>query len=143
MTHADKAAELVLGARNADYGNPHPDFAGIALMWSGLLNTILSRQITAVEVALMMTALKLRREAHKHKDDNLIDAIGYLTCAEWIIAGQKPSPELHAAEHTIAELRQCIEDVAAGTRMICSSCKRSLPCTCEHRPSNDTPVTLK
>jgi hypothetical protein len=38
----------------------------------------------------MMTALKLRREAHKAKPDNLIDAHGYLLCAEWMATGKKP-----------------------------------------------------
>ena len=122
-THADKAAELVLGSRNADYGNPHPDFAGIALMWSGLLNTKLNAQITAVEVGLMMTALKLRRQAHKPKADNLDDAHGYLLCIEWIESGQRPVPEAET-------LRQCVEDVAVGTRLSCSKCGKTLPCTC-------------
>jgi hypothetical protein len=38
----------------------------------------------------MMTALKLRREAHKPKPDNIIDAHGYLLCAEWMQTGIKP-----------------------------------------------------
>ena len=127
MTHADKASELVLGDRNADYGNPHPDFAGIALMWSGLLNTILSRHLTAQDVALMMTALKLRREAHKHKDDNLIDAHGYLICAEWIIKGERPAPKSE-------QLWQTIEDVATGARLTCPTCGKNLPCLCDKTP---------
>lgn len=124
-THADAGARAVLGARNDDYGNPHPDFAGIALMWSGLLNTALSRQITAVEVGLMMAALKLRRHAHKPKDDNLIDAHGYLTCIEWIERGQRPEPEADG-------LRQCVEDVATGARLNCPTCGKIQPCMCGH-----------
>jgi len=125
MTHADKAADLVLGSRNADYGSPHPDFAGIALMWSGLLNTKLKEQLTAVEVGLMMTALKLRRHAHKPKDDNLVDAHGYLTCIEWIETGQRPTPQAHA-------LAEAVEDVACGTRLTCPKCERLQPCMCPH-----------
>ena len=37
-THADLAAKLVLGDRNADYGNPADDFERVSLMVSGLLN---------------------------------------------------------------------------------------------------------
>lgn len=130
MMHSDTAAKLVLGSRNADYGSPHPDFAGIALMWSGLLNTKLAAQITAVEVGLMMTALKLRRHAHKPKDDNLVDAHGYLDCIEWIETGARPSP---AIEAEIAEASSTLEDVCCGARLTCPRCAKSLPCMCEHK----------
>ncbi len=126
MTHSDTAAKLVLGSRNADYGSPHPDFAGIALMWSGLLNTKLSAQITAVEVGLMMAALKLRRHAHKPKDDNLVDAHGYLDCIEWIETGKRPEPEIDEAMATL-------EDVCCGARLTCPTCSKSMPCMCEHK----------
>lgn len=61
-------------------------------MWTGLLNSKLKPhlQITASDVALMMAALKLRRQAHRPKDDNLIDAHGYLMCIEWMQTGQRP-----------------------------------------------------
>lgn len=137
MTHADKAHELVIGDRNADYGSPHPDFAGIALMWSGLLNTKLNAQISAVEVGLMMAALKLRRHAHKPKDDNLIDAHGYLDCVEWIETGTRPSPESERLKaelrREIAEAAQTIEDIATGARLTCPKCDRTMPCMCEHK----------
>lgn len=129
MTHADTAAKLVLGARNADYGNPHADFAGIALMWSGLLNTKLRERITAEEVALMMTALKLRREAHKPKHDNIIDAHGYLLCHEWITTGERPTP---AAESHWAT----VEAVATGEALQCAECGKKMPCMCGHKHSN-------
>lgn len=129
-THADTAADLVLGPRNADYGSPHPDFSGIALMWSGLLNTVLSRQLTAQDVALMMTALKLRREAHKPKADNIVDAHGYLLCLEWINEGAQPLPKAH--EHA-----QTIEDIATGGRLNCARCGKVMPCMCEHAEADE------
>lgn len=92
MNNADKAAQLVLGDRNTDYGDPREDFEGIALMWSGLLNAKLASRIEPLDVAMMMTALKLRRQMHRPKDDNLIDAHGYLLTAEWIMKDKKPSP---------------------------------------------------
>lgn len=126
MTHADTAAELVLGDRNKDYGSPHPDFAGIALMWSGLLNTKLKEQLSAVEVGLMMTALKLRRHAHKPKADNLVDAHGYLLCVEWIESGARPSP-------AALDLAQTVEDVCTGARLTCPKCNELQPCLCGHQ----------
>jgi hypothetical protein len=38
----------------------------------------------------LMVALKLSRELHMHKPDNLIDCFGYLMLAEWIETGNKP-----------------------------------------------------
>jgi hypothetical protein len=91
MNHAQEAVRIITGDRNDSYGTPDQDFHGIALMWSGLLNTKLKTPITAEDVPLMMCALKLRREAHKSKHDNVIDAHGYLLCLEWMRTGQRPT----------------------------------------------------
>ena len=133
MTHADTASTLVLGDRNTDYGSPDADFAGVALMWSGLLNTKLKERITKEDVALMMVALKLRRQAHKPKDDNLVDAHGYLICAEWINRGAKPAPLAHKLEQQLLAANETIEAVATGARLTCQTCGNQLPCDCEHR----------
>lgn len=90
MTHADTATKLVLGDRNASYGNPAEDYAKVAKMWSGILHPILSRDITPREAILMMVLLKLSREVHAPKPDNIIDAHGYLLCYEWVKSGLKP-----------------------------------------------------
>lgn len=132
MTHADTAHRLVLGDRNAAYGNPHEDFAGTALMWTGLLNTVLKRPLTASDVALMMVALKLRRHAYKPKDDNLVDAHGYLTCLEWIERGERPAPATEG-------LWETIEDVATGTRLTCPTCQKPQPCLCAHATARTVP----
>lgn len=94
-------------------------------MWSGLLNTKLKEQLTPVEVGLMMAALKLRRHAHRAKDDNLVDAHGYLTCIEWIESGERPVPHAH-------KLAETVEDVACGTRLTCPKCGEFQPCLCPH-----------
>lgn len=89
-TYAQQAEDIVSGDRNESYGDPEEDFRGVGLMWTGLLQAKLApgASISSVDVALMMTALKLRREAHKPKADNLIDAHGYLICLERIRAQQ-------------------------------------------------------
>ncbi len=88
---SEAALDLILGDRNEAYGNPREDFEGIALMWTGLINAKLHRDITAEDVARMMVALKLRRDSHRPKDDNLIDAHGYLHCLSWIQTGLQPA----------------------------------------------------
>lgn len=123
MTHADTAHNLVLGDRNADYGDPAHDFAGVALIWSGLLGAKLRTPITASDVALMMAGLKLRRHAHRPKADNLVDAHGYLTCLEWIENCERPVPRAE-------QLQQTLEDVCTGARLHCPTCDRFKPCLC-------------
>lgn len=86
----DEAKRLVLGDRNQSYGNPANDYAKVAKLWSGLLHPILKRDITIEEAILMMVTLKLAREVHAHKRDNVVDAHGYLLCYEWARSGIKP-----------------------------------------------------
>jgi hypothetical protein len=90
MNNAQKAQELVFGDRNVSYGNPKDDYTKTAKMWSGLLHTKLKEEITAEEAILMMVALKLSRESFRHKEDNIVDAHGYLLCYDWALKGTKP-----------------------------------------------------
>ena len=72
----DEALQIVGIDRRAEYGDVEESFDAIALLWSG----ILGRETTGREVALCMMALKLVRESHLHKRDNLVDLIGYTLC---------------------------------------------------------------
>ncbi len=78
MSAFSEANELVNGKRQEDYGTPEDCFGAIAEVWSGLLGF----EITPQDVPLMMIGLKLVRDEHKPKRDNIVDALGYLLCAK-------------------------------------------------------------
>lgn len=77
---------LVHGNRNQDYGPPHKDFSRTASMWSVILQGKLlpGATISPHEVGLCQIAVKLSRECHKHKQDNLVDICGYAECVDWM-----------------------------------------------------------
>lgn len=78
---AAKADEVVYGDREETYDDPNRNFRRIAQAWSA----VTPYEFTPRMVAIMMATMKLVREGHKHTDDNVIDAHGYLMCLERII----------------------------------------------------------
>ena len=79
-TFAHEALDLVHGPRQRDYGHPWHDFSKTASIWSIILGT----PVTPEQVALCMVAVKLSREVNRPKDDNIIDAHGYLLTYEMV-----------------------------------------------------------
>jgi hypothetical protein len=69
----EEAEKLVYGPREHAYGHPKEDFTRTAMIWTA----ILGKSITAQQVALCMVGVKMSRECHAHKADNLIDGCGY------------------------------------------------------------------
>lgn len=69
----EEAQELVSGARQDAYDHPLDNFTRIAKIWS----VILDMDVTPEQVGLCMVGLKVAREAHVHKRDNLVDGAGY------------------------------------------------------------------
>jgi hypothetical protein len=70
---AQEAQRLVHGNRGADYGHPLDDFTKTATIWS----VILGHPVTPEQVGLCMIGVKLSRELHRPKRDNLVDICGY------------------------------------------------------------------
>ena len=66
------AIELVNTDRQRDYDHPYDNFTRIAKIWSAILGV----DVLPEQVALCMVGVKIAREAHAPKDDNVID--GYL-----------------------------------------------------------------
>lgn len=73
-----RAAELTLGDRNDQHGDPFPNHDNIARIWS----VILQRTIEPYEVALCMAGLKLARlSGNPANKDSYIDGAAYLAIA--------------------------------------------------------------
>lgn len=74
----DAAKKIVTGDREKQYGSPEDNFGVIARLWSAYAG----REFTPVDVAMMMTLLKVARiKTGYYKADSYIDACGYLACA--------------------------------------------------------------
>lgn len=78
LTVLAEADKIVNGSRKTDYGTGEKNLTRIAAMWSAYLGTHISpRQVT-----MMMVLLKVSRDAHKEKRDNLVDLAGYAALAD-------------------------------------------------------------
>lgn len=83
-----EAYNIINGERQDQYGNPEDSFDTIAKLWSVYMDsTITGRKhlnvpsVQPKDVAMLMTLLKIAREMHTHKKDNLVDAAGYISLA--------------------------------------------------------------
>ena len=81
-----EAAELVSNDRQKSYGHPYDNFQETAALWA----VVLGIPVTAEQVALCMVQVKVARELHHTKRDNIVDAIGYLLTYD---AAQKSGSE--------------------------------------------------
>ena len=80
----DEAKHVITEERQDMYGHPENCFNLIAGLWNwwlygrGLLDSSRSEELQETDVAMMMTLLKVAREAKGFKRDNIVDACGYL-----------------------------------------------------------------
>ena len=73
-----KAKQCICVERESSYGNAADNFAVIAWLWSAYKGV----PFDPVDVPIMMTLLKIGRiSTGKNKDDNYVDAIGYVALA--------------------------------------------------------------
>lgn len=69
----DEAVDAVTGDRAAAYGHPYDDFTMVAGMWHAMFGW----EAQPEDVALAMIIVKLARERHSSKRDNIVDIVGY------------------------------------------------------------------
>lgn len=75
MNVLEEADQITDGQRREDYGHPLDDFAKV----QGMAKALWGRGPESEEEhALYMVFVKLAREQHTHKRDNIVDACGYL-----------------------------------------------------------------
>jgi hypothetical protein len=77
-----EANRIIYGDREKTYGHPSKNFDTTAALWNAFLSTKYRTkfELDCNDVAILMTLLKIAREAHEHKRDNIVDGIGYLAC---------------------------------------------------------------
>jgi hypothetical protein len=75
-----EAEGIIYGDRERTYGNPGRNLRVIADYWTVLFGV----KVSPEKVALAMVLLKVAREQHQHKRDNLVDGAGYLALIERI-----------------------------------------------------------
>jgi len=69
----EKAKKLITGSRAEQYGDQDKNFTLIAEMASLLTG----KELAKTDIVKIMISVKLMREQYKHKNDNLVDVIGY------------------------------------------------------------------
>ena len=94
-TILQEAQRLVHGDRQGAYGHPIDDYACTGRMWGAIIDRwlhdlkIIPPNVNVPDIdpkiaCLMMATMKVSREVHKHKRDNLTDLAGYTECASMI-----------------------------------------------------------
>lgn len=86
-----EAATTISSGRQDDYGHAEDSFATIAGMWESYLSARFgeSVEIDGRDVAMMMSLLKVARDAASRKRDNLVDLAGYAALAERTIGSDR------------------------------------------------------
>jgi hypothetical protein len=90
-TILQEAQRIIHGERNEAYGRPIDDFTCSA----GMISAYLSRKLGVKvelgpeDIPILMILVKVSREAHSPKRDNLVDICGYAACLDWVKTDQQ------------------------------------------------------
>lgn len=77
MNIIERANEIV-NTRSEEKERMYGDFENSMDKMAEIFNSLTGLNLTAVEMYKAMIALKLSRESHFHKEDNLLDVIAYI-----------------------------------------------------------------
>ena len=82
----NKAKEIVMGARQENYGSPESNFATIAMYWTDWFGVVFKPE----DVAIMMILMKIARLQNKiDHEDSWIDIAGYAANGCEIVTAKK------------------------------------------------------
>lgn len=73
-----KEADKIINSNEGDGERNYGPFDRSMSKAAKIATQLISKHITAGDMYLCMVAVKLAREAVSHKEDNLVDAVGYL-----------------------------------------------------------------
>lgn len=79
----ETAEHMVNGDREHDYGTPEDNFKTIAGLWSAYLG----KEISSLDVAMLMALMKIARIKAGTKPDSFVDLAGYAACGAEIAGG--------------------------------------------------------
>ena len=83
---ATEAQYLVNHDRGPAYGHPYNDFSRQVALLKAWFGDRSFKSLQPEDIAIMMILVKLARERNAHKDDNIIDVIGYALTLEKVLA---------------------------------------------------------
>lgn len=105
-----KAADIITGDRQADYGPPEVNFQRIANLWNDHMETDI---FTPRKVAELMLLLKIARTVNSPTEDSYVDLIGYAALAgEMAETERKGESEASDQVHVVSHPGALEEDVA-------------------------------
>lgn len=77
-----EAEGLINGDRQEAYSHPLDDYTRTAALFNAAFADKIKTPFVAEDLMLTMVLVKISRQRHKSKRDNLVDAAGYLGCIE-------------------------------------------------------------
>lgn len=85
-----KAADIITGDRQSDYGPPEVNFQRIANLWNDHMET---KMFTPRKVAELMLLLKIARTVNSPTEDSYVDLIGYAALAGEMAETEREGPK--------------------------------------------------
>lgn len=87
-----EADRLLRGERREDYAHPSVDLVRTAKLWSAIIGVEVDPRL----VPLCMVAVKISRQCHRHKRDNLVDIAGWAQVADIFAETTNPNEATRA-----------------------------------------------
>lgn len=110
----DEAKCVVFGDRAEAYGHPLPEARLIADLWSAYKGF----EFAPEDYPAMMILVKMARERHKHKRDNLVDIAGYAEVLERIhVATEQELAMKEKARQEISTIIETLQRSGARVRL--------------------------